>query len=225
MPEITGFKIPNHDEKYMYADASVRDMGYGAKLQVVNGSTDEEFLSNIKALCAEKINNSTFQALLYPAGAAFDGNSYVAQIWHNSDGSYIKIKAHGAVTTGEWHRVCYYNTWSDPEWDNPPMVFDVDYRTTQKWNGKSVYTKMVNCGYLSAVGSTKEYSHGASATNIINSTGTLSTGDALPYYNTKTEIELSCTPNNIKIRTIAWEYTTPAVTDISATVQIWYTKN
>lgn len=121
MPEITGFKIPNHDEKYMYADASVRDMGYGAKLQVVEGSTDAEFLSNIEALCAEKIKNSTFQALLYPPGEAFDGNSYVAQIWHNADGNgnkYIKIKAHGAVTTGEWERVCYYNSWDEPKWTN-----------------------------------------------------------------------------------------------------------
>jgi hypothetical protein len=39
-------------------------------------------------------------------------------------------------------------TWSEWEWVNPPMVLGKLYRTTERWNGKVVYTKMVSVGNL-----------------------------------------------------------------------------
>lgn len=38
-------------------------------------------------------------------------------------------------------------TWIE-EWVNPPMQLSVEYRTTERWNGKAVYTKLVNFGAL-----------------------------------------------------------------------------
>ena len=32
------------------------------------------------------------------------------------------------------------------EWDEPPMVAGVEYRTTERWAGLPVYTKLVDCG-------------------------------------------------------------------------------
>lgn len=48
----------------------------------------------------------------------------------------------------------FWNPW---EWINPPMAPGVEYRTTERYNGKPVYTKYINFGALpSAAGQIKE---------------------------------------------------------------------
>lgn len=46
----------------------------------------------------------------------------------------------------------YYNNgtevWSEWEWVNPRMDLGVEYRTTERYQGKPVYVKLVNCGQL-----------------------------------------------------------------------------
>lgn len=37
---------------------------------------------------------------------------------------------------------------SETEWQNPPMIVGQEYRTTERWNNKAVYTKAVDCGAL-----------------------------------------------------------------------------
>lgn len=39
-----------------------------------------------------------------------------------------------------------YSTWGEWEWENPPMVLGVEYRTTERWNDKPVYCKLVDLG-------------------------------------------------------------------------------
>jgi hypothetical protein len=39
--------------------------------------------------------------------------------------------------------------WSEWEWVNPPMEVGVEYRTTERWNGKAVYVKTKNLGDIS----------------------------------------------------------------------------
>ena len=42
---------------------------------------------------------------------------------------------------------CYYRmVGSVVEWFNPPMLLGVEYRTTERYLGKPVYAKIVNCG-------------------------------------------------------------------------------
>ena len=44
---------------------------------------------------------------------------------------------------------CYYRTVDgEKEWINPPMVSGVEYRTTERWMGKPVYTKIISFGKL-----------------------------------------------------------------------------
>lgn len=38
--------------------------------------------------------------------------------------------------------------WDEWEWVNPPMELGVEYRTTERWMGKPVYVKVVDCGTL-----------------------------------------------------------------------------
>ena len=42
---------------------------------------------------------------------------------------------------------CYYRMVDGAqEWINPPMAVGVEYRTTERYLGKPVYTKLVDCG-------------------------------------------------------------------------------
>lgn len=45
---------------------------------------------------------------------------------------------------------CYYRTTADgkKEWINPPMVPNVEYLTTRRYNGKSVYTRLLSIDSL-----------------------------------------------------------------------------
>ena len=40
-------------------------------------------------------------------------------------------------------RYCYNSVWNEWEVENPPMLQGVEYRTTERYNGKPVYTKLV----------------------------------------------------------------------------------
>lgn len=55
---------------------------------------------------------------------------------------------------------CYYYKTSDnkKEWINPPMVTGQEYRTTERFDGKPVYTKLYNLGVVSTT--EKTVSHG-----------------------------------------------------------------
>lgn len=45
-------------------------------------------------------------------------------------------------------RYNHHGTWTDFEWENPGMVLGTEYRTTERWQGKAVYTKMIDFGAL-----------------------------------------------------------------------------
>lgn len=68
--------------------------------------------------------------------------------------------------------VCRYminGTWQPFEWINPPMFLGVEYRTTERYNGKPVYVNTVNCG--AAVDGAKSVAHGtANVGSIVSAT-------------------------------------------------------
>lgn len=57
-------------------------------------------------------------------------------------------------------------TWSEWAWANPPMMAGVEYRTTEFYLGKPVYTKVVDCGNLPD-GTTAEVAHGIANVGIV----------------------------------------------------------
>lgn len=74
--------------------------------------------------------------------------------------------AHGDVML---HRGRSGNTWLPWEWVNPPMVLSVEYRTTERYLGKPVYVKVVDCG---AAADGKAVEHGiAGISNCISAQG------------------------------------------------------
>ena len=67
------------------------------------------------------------------------------------------------------------------EWVNPPMQLSVEYRTTERYLGKPVYVKAVDCGNLPAPGSTKNVSHGISGCLPIMVTAQMSNSNTIPW--------------------------------------------
>ncbi len=70
------------------------------------------------------------------------GDAYVHQLAFR-DSAYVTEIAVRKNTEGNW------GEW---EWVNPPMLDDIEYRTTQRYMGKPVYVKLVRFGYLPNAG-------------------------------------------------------------------------
>lgn len=71
-------------------------------------------------------------------------------------------------------------TWLPWEYDNPPLDLGVEYRTTERYLGKPVYVKVVDCGNLPASG-LKNIAHGIANCKPIYVYGEMSNGNTLPY--------------------------------------------
>lgn len=90
-----------------------------------------------------------------------------------SNESYVSEQTVHLGTSGQQGRKLrrFYNnaskTWQPWEWVNPPMVAGVEYRTTERWNGKAVYCKTVSFGALPNTAS-KEVAHNATIVDLVS---------------------------------------------------------
>jgi hypothetical protein len=118
------------------------------------------------------------------------------------------------------HPGCYYRTVNNvTEWINPPMILGTEYRTIERWNGKVVYVKLVDCGMLPN-NSTKTVTHGASASQIVRCLGQcLGNHTPIPRDWRGGKISIFADRINILITTNV-DYS-----DQLAYAQIWYTKD
>ena len=66
----------------------------------------------------------------------------------NSNPQTVQVLFNVTELAFELRRVCTNGTWSPWEWINPPMQLGVEYRTTERYNGKPVYVKAINFGAL-----------------------------------------------------------------------------
>lgn len=141
---------------------------------------------------------------------------YKTQTVISNQGGYIIRRHYTAPYSGA------YGEW---EYDNPPMELGIEYRTTERWDGKAVYTKAISCGNLPAVGTQRATAHNASATQMLRVCGHFDGRDALPFYDKNIgDIRISASLNSVKINVINWEHTTD-VTSLTASAQIWYLKD
>ena len=74
----------------------------------------------------------------------------------------------------------YYRTVdSATEWINPPMIAGTEYRTHERWSGKVLYTKLMNCGTMTN-GGTVNFS--TETVKPVRFAGYTSGGIALPIF-------------------------------------------
>lgn len=110
---------------------------------------------------------------------------------------------------------------SDWEYENPPMALGTEYRTTERYRGKPVYAKLVDCGTIPAQGTHKDLVFSSDVNSIVSVTAySPQRGNTLPFYDTngvRYSIEGSGTTVMI------WNYSEPSLdTDVYALVK--YTK-
>ena len=183
-----------------------------------SGMSPEDFAPSGYGLGASAVNGGdsmTGSGFVYIGSGQPDGNgawgyqvqytdAYGTQTVCAYDGTKRqRIKSQGKVS--EW------------EFENPPMYVGIEYRTTERWNSVPIYTKIVECGALPN-NSTKTVSHGANAKSVLRCHGVRTDGSSLPIRAYSYEIDIAANRTVILIRTNF------DASDLSAYVQIWYTK-
>lgn len=96
-----------------------------------------------------------------------NGNTSVISTWINTPANWpaneaileayvlekYAIQRLSSVTTKvSAQRSLLNNVWAEWEWINPPLQLGVEYRTTERYLGKPVYVKMIDCGNLPNAG-------------------------------------------------------------------------
>lgn len=79
-------------------------------------------------------------------------DGWISQYW-NYFGSRVRREMEAGV-------------WQQYEWINPRLSNGVEYRTTERWNGKPVYAKLVDCGTMPNA-SMKAVAHNSAVTWIV----------------------------------------------------------
>jgi hypothetical protein len=99
------------------------------------------------------------------------------------------------------------------------MVEGEEYRTTERYLGKVVYTKLINFGALPNT-TYKLVEHGAEATQVIRCAGQMSDSNSLPFHFSDTNwVEIYAGSQYVVI------LTGNDKTNRTARAQIWYVKD
>ena len=102
--------------------------------------------------------------------------------------------------------------WYPWEYENPYMELGVEYRTTERWQGKPVYVKMVDCGEMPSAGTHKniEVTSGLPDTHKIVGMECVFESEHYGEYLLKRYCVNYCTETNNsgEIKGIAWAYST-----------------
>lgn len=135
------------------------------------------------------------------------------------------IKSIRGITESTEHPGCYYCIVNEEvEWINPPMLFGVEYRTTERWNGKAVYTSLVDCGICTSPH--KDVFTELTCELVIRHYGRIG-GVSVPMNNVTLDNQWSAWANVInhsdKVRVTVYNGT--SLDGESAEMQVWYTKS
>lgn len=134
---------------------------------------------------------------------------------------------YGVITAKSYHssgprimrRQWYNGTLGEWEWENPPMSLDVEYRTTERYDGKPVFVKKIDFGALPNNSTASVPYGGSGATTAIRCSGTWGGNSTLPYaYNTQ-RAEIYANAARVYITTNF------DMSAYSATATVWFVKS
>lgn len=117
---------------------------------------------------------------------------------------------------------CYYRTVNGVnEWINPPLIIGTEYRTTERWDNKVVYTKLVSIGAIADASSIDIRDYGA--TRIVRYFGWVD-NYALPHINADNLTASYSVYYSVRTTTIDVNCGT-AMAGRQGYIQLWYTKD
>lgn len=155
--------------------------GYGEPMEYIVDETGtfEEKLTDIFNTLA---NHQCKQFSFYDTKGLI-GYKFVGKLWRYT-GSY------GVLEAVTYHNLkalkrFYGGVWQPWEWENPPMTADVEYRTTERINGKVVYKIADSAGNvmyrLDGDAEWRSYVDLVGGNDIQNLVGNIVTGGAISY--------------------------------------------
>lgn len=164
---------------------------------------------------ARLVRNGDLYALdLYVSGAGInDWDLQICNCGHNliTLATPTFISADDTLPNGE-------TLASVMEYQNPPMTLGVEYKTTERYLGKPVYAKLINCGNLPAPGRTKIVSHGVSGCLPFMVTAQMSNSNTIPWLD---KFTISADNTNIVLYSSAY---TSDFSGLTAMAILKYTK-
>ena len=116
--------------------------------------------------------------------SVFGGVAVLCRLYKRSGSGYgtadfIGYSTHGPNTC---QKSWYGGTWKPIEWVNPPMALGVEYRTTERYNGKPVYAKLVDVQALpNNTTKSVEFDYTGTIKEIVYRGGSTSSGMSLPH--------------------------------------------
>lgn len=115
--------------------------------------------------------------------------------------------------------------WGVWEYENPPMVLGVEYRTTERFEGKPVYTMLNNVGSFPSVGAVSYYTIKNGVAKILRVKGTSANGGfPVPYISTDAYLTISGTVNGGAMTIIVYVEKGDLIAD-QCIAQVWYIKD
>lgn len=187
-------------------DATARALAGGAIDQLLAGKAPGGYGLGSSGASISDCNLATSNGF-YKWGSACDnapfayGCMIVASRYNTGTINLAQLAFQQATTAGIARRSVIDGVFGEWEWINPPMVVGVEYRTTERYQGKPVYAKCVNFGSLPN-NTTKDITWSESGivsdvihASVITSNGSLVGGVSL------SGAEFTATRTNIYIKT------------------------
>ena len=203
--------------------------GYGEALKVIDQNAEVDFEARLNSELATMADKQSKQIAFSCNNGLKGGTTYFGTLTRNIDGYAVLYGC--SADNAKVFKAVGNGVWSAFEWVNPPMVLGIEYRTTERWQGKAVYTKLINCEALPSVGTLKRVSHNEAVTQIVRVSGQLTVnsaggGDSLPIYHPEVGfVYVFATKTYCGIYVDKWTHYINQPTDCTASMQIWYTKD
>lgn len=189
--------------------------GFGEAIQSVLSTSASEsydtFCAKIDAKILNWGNDTTGILNIYPPQLYGEGSQVC--VVHKANANYVTIYSVGNhdKTFCGWRMFKQAGVWQPFEWVNPPMQIGVEYRTTGRYLGKPVYTQIINCGSMPAIGSEKTNSIAAFNVDVVTFISGWCTHYGALIDPNIFGIALSANTDNIRIENIKREVNSNAV--------------
>lgn len=111
--------------------------------------TYESFCTRLDEIMAGMPSNSVRIMVVYPPQIYGLVSNTCSLVYQNADG-YCGVYNLGTPDPlcSQWRMIKFNSVWQPFEWVNPPMKLGEEYRTTERYLGKPVYTMAINTGSL-----------------------------------------------------------------------------
>ena len=132
--------------------------GFGDAIQEIATTSAEEsyetYCAKVDAVLDAMPDKTAKLVRAYPP-AVYGNAGTTISLLYKGDANYAVLSNIGSADAGlcGWRmfKLRYPSSsspavWMPFEWEHPPMKIGVEYRTSERYNGKPVYTKLVDCG-------------------------------------------------------------------------------